>query len=208
MHPYSIIGLFEIGYVLLTRSGEVTPSLDALRQPQNETITVNYPPCFQREYREANWVCLTCVRVWNPFEYWPAESHLFLCAASGYYQKQKWMMTMLSRLMFTRMCAILTMMTKMKTKTKTIHPNQRARTIGAQTTSRLWSPKTIQTRYLNRTGCYRNSYSNNKPIGKAWEPECLPNWSADKSSTDQCILEMGPKLSRWLTLDGSVVAWK
>jgi hypothetical protein len=42
------------------------------------TVTANYPPCLQREDREANCACLTRVRALNPFEHRSAKSRLFL----------------------------------------------------------------------------------------------------------------------------------
>jgi len=149
-------------------------------------------------------VCLTRVRAWNPFEHRSAESRLFLRAASRYYQKTKSTMTIPPRLKFTNKPAIL----KTKTKTKMIQPYQRARLIEAETTYCQRSPKTTKRRCLNRTGCYLNSYSNNKPNGRRREPECSPNSTAAEPSTDRRIPEISPRSLRWLIPYGTAAERK
>ena len=149
-------------------------------------------------------MCLTRVRALNPSQLHSAESRRFLWAASRYYQKTKSMMTILPRLKFTRKPVILTM----KKKMKMIQPYQRARTFEAETTSCQRSPKTTKRRCLNRTGCYLNSYSNDKPNGKRREPECSPNSTAAEPSTDRRTPEVSPRCLRWSTPYGTAAEQK
>jgi hypothetical protein len=87
------------------------------------------------------------MRAYNPFEHRLAESSLFLLAASRFYWKTKWMMTIPPRLEFTRKPAILTM--NVKTKIRIIQPYQSARIIEAETTTCQSSPTTTKRRCLD-----------------------------------------------------------
>jgi len=107
-----------------------------------------------------------------------------------YYQKMKSMLMNPPRLKFKKKPMILEM--KTQTKTKIIQPYQRARINEAEMTSYRRSPKMTKRRCLNRTGCYLNSYSNNKPNGKRTEPQCAPNSNAAEQLIDRSILEITP----------------
>jgi len=115
-------------------------------------------------------------------------------------------MTMWLRLKFTKKPAIKTI--KLKTKTKMIQPYQRARIIEAETTFCQTSPKTTNRRCLNRTGCYLNCYSNNKPKGRRMEPKCSLNSNADEPSTDRRFPEISPRSVRWWTPYGTAAGRK
>jgi len=157
-------------------------------------MTANDPPCIQREYREANCVCIARMRALDPFEHHSAELHPFLRAASRYYPKKKSTMAITPGLKFKKKSAILTM--KMKTMMNLIQPYQRARIIAAETTSCQRSPKMTKRRCLNRTGCFLNSYSNNKPNGRRTEPKCSPNSTAAEPLTDRRNPEIGTRSLR------------
>ena len=172
------------------------PLIDASRQTWNQTITVNYPPCHQREYREANWVCLRCVQAWNPLEHRSGNSRLFVWATFWYSHQTKSMLKIPMKLIIKRKPVISTI--KMETKQKKTQPSQKSRIITAERTSCQSSPRTTKRRHLSRIGCCLNSYLNEKPTGKSREPECFPNSTAAEPPTNWSIRAICPKSLRWL----------
>jgi hypothetical protein len=158
--PYHIPILPSSGVRTLTlysvfQTSDIFRSQDHVNLPLNcciatdtkSTITANYPPCPQRDSRDAKCGCLIHMRSFNHFEHRLAESSLLLRTGSRYYLKSTLMMTIPPRLKFTRKPVILMM--KMNTKTKIIQPYQSARIIEAEKTTCQRSPTTTKRRCLD-----------------------------------------------------------